>query len=149
MESFIADKKIFAVTDLEERSPLDNPMVKVMFEDDSFEVMPKARFELIKTPELSDLSAVQVLLRKRVGSVLFSWLHEYGIKMGEVNGVVDAVTNLVNAGYEQARDYVFKCEYMDLPLIEINKLLLKQKDGENSNNGTASTGGGANSNNQG
>lgn len=144
MEQYIEDKKILGVVLVEdEKTPSKEDIVKVMFEDGSSETMPKRRLELISTDEISDGSSVQEKIKKEVGAVLFGALHEYGIKMGEVDGILDSVTNYANLGYQKARDIKWGgISHEFLPLLEVNKVLIQ--NAKESNNGTPSTGGESN-----
>ncbi len=139
MEKFIADKKVLTVEVLtDEKTPVGSEMVKIIFEDSTTEIMPKVRFELIVTDTISDATTVQKKVSSRVGAMMYSTMHEYGIKMGEINNVTDACVSLANAGYERARDALFGFEFLDLPLIEINKTLIHATS--KSNDGASSTG---------
>ncbi len=142
MEQYIADKKVLGVNVLEGvLTPAKNEMVKVLFEDGSDEVMPKMRFEMIVTDKISDASSVQTKIQNHVGSYLFTTLHEFGIKMGEVEGILNSTSDFVNGGYTKARNIKWGFEHELLPLIEVNNVLLENyaKD----NNGTPSDGSGA------
>lgn len=145
MEKYIGPKKVMGISEVEEKTPLKNEMIKVLFEDGTSQVMPKVRYELITTDTPSDLTTVQNKIRARVSAMLYSTLHEYGVLMGEVNGISDAMFDLVNNGYEKAREIKFGFEHLELPLIEINNILL-QNASENSD-GVASTGGGSDTEN--
>lgn len=147
MENFIGNKNVVTVVLLEEKTPGGNEMVNVHFGDGTSEIMPKTRFELIVSEEKSDATTVQNKLRARTGGLMYSVLHEYGVKMGEVNDAVDSVTKLINAGYERARDVKFGFDFLDLPLIEVNKVLLDANT-KNSNNGPTSVGGSSDTGNQ-
>lgn len=143
MEQYIAKKRITAVVELEEKTPAKSDMVEVCFDDGKKEIMPKVRFELIVTPEISDDSEVQKKVVARVGSVLFGALHEYGIKWGEVNQVSDAMVKLVENGMEKATDIIWGTDKPGIALNEIQKVLLKNHAKEN-NNGAGSEGSGSN-----
>lgn len=148
MEKFIADKKVLTVTVLEDQTtPTKQEMVKVTFTDESTETMPKLRFELISTEKVSDATGVQNKIKEKVGADLFSLLHEYGIKFGEIEGVVETCVNFANAGLERATDVLFGFTQRNLPLIEINKIVLE--DAKKNNNGASSTGSTADSSAQG
>jgi len=139
MEQYYGNKKIMGVYPLEDKkTPAGSEMVRIMFEDGTEETMPKVRCELVCTETVSDLTTVQNKLKARVGAILFSTLHEYGVKMGEVNSMADAMVQLVVAGHSKAQEILFGYEYGDLPLGEINNILLK--NAKQSDNGTPSTG---------
>jgi len=141
MNQYIKDKKIEMIVAIDKFTPLQNEMVKVVFEDGSEEVMPKLRFELIVTEEISTPSEVKKVLESRVAALIFGTLHEYGAKLGEFNGISDAVVSLINNGFRRAEEIVFGHEYTDIPLIEVNDILLKQYAKEY-DDGTTPLGGG-------
>lgn len=149
MKNYIEDKKVMGTSVFEgEKTPGGNEMVKVMFEDGSEEIMPKLRYEMIVTEERSDASTVQQTIQQKVGAVLFGVLHEYGILMGEADEVINTAANLVNAGYEKARDIKWGFPHRYLPLNEVNKVLI-ENHAKQSSDGTASVGGGADPENKG
>ena len=125
MEQYIAENKIVLVTEVEGKTPAGQMMVQVEFENGTKEIMPKERLELICTEEISDATEVQNKIKARVGAMLFATLHEYGIKMGEINGVSDAMFDLANNGYTKARDIIFGVEHDLLPLNKINNILIE------------------------
>lgn len=133
MEHFIADKKILSVIGpLDEKTPAGNDMIRICYEDDTEDVMPKKRFELTVTEKQSDATTAQKILNTNVASVLYATLLEYGIKTGEVDGVTNLMLNLVQDGHTKARTILFGHDDMNLPLIEINKILLNESTKNNS-----------------
>ena len=142
MEQYISDKKVLGVTIEETKTPGGQEMVKVLFENQVSEIMPKLRFDSIVTDKISDLTTVQNTIKDRVGKSLFSVMHEYGIKMNEVDGVLDQCTEFVNEGLRKSSDILFGCERPDITLNQVNNILLKQHAKEN-NDGTVSSGGGS------
>lgn len=148
MEKYYADKKILGVTVLEDvKTPSGADIVKIIFEDGSEQITSKARYDLIVTDEISDLSTAQQKLNARVGSLLFSTLHEYDIKLGEVNAVSDSMVQLVEAGHSKAASYLWGASYLDIPLLSVNKILLQHAT-EKSNDGATSAGGGTDTENK-
>lgn len=144
MEKYIADRKVLAVVEIpmeEHKTPAGNEFVSVNFEDGTKEVMPKMRYELISTNEQSDLSEVQKKLNNTIGANLFGALHEFGVKFGEVDGIMDVCVNLANSGFHKAQDIMFGFKQPDIPLNEINKILDEDYAKQNSN-GATSTGSG-------
>lgn len=139
MNHYIENKEILLVAQTEDNTPIGNEMVKVTFMDNSSEVMPKARFELLATEEVSDATAARKILVARVSSIIFGTFHEYGIKMGEVNSIIDGITELINNGFTKAQNIKWGSEYTDIGLLDVNKVLLDEQN----NNGAPSSGGGA------
>lgn len=125
-----------------EFSPNKAEMVRVVFEDDTEEVMPKLRYEMVLGDSLSNLSAVQAKISQDVGSILYGVLQEYGIKMGEVEMILNTTSDLVNGCYAKARDIKWGCSHEYLPMLEINKVLLDNYAKQQSVNGIKSTGDG-------
>lgn len=148
MEQFIADKKVLGVTESELKTPGGINMIKVLFEDNTFEIMPKMRFEIVVSDKISDATTVQNSIKDAVGKSLFLVMHEYGIKTGEIDGVLDQCTEFVNNGLKKASDILFGFERADITLNTINHILLEQHAKEN-NDGVSTTGGGSDSENKG
>jgi hypothetical protein len=146
MEQYISDKKILGVTEIEKQTPAGNKMVEVIFEDNSKEVMPKMRFDIIVSDEISNASKVQEVISSTVGSYLLGVLHEYGIKMGEADNILNATGDAVNVGYEKARDLKWGISHRFLPLLDVNDVLRENYAKQNSD-GTSSTGSGSNQEN--
>jgi hypothetical protein len=147
MKKYFETKEVDMVADLADvKTTSGGPMVEVVFTDGTKRNTSKARFELLVSGELRDLTWEQNTIRQKVGSMMSSVLHEYDIVVGEVAGIVEAVVSSVNDGQAKASDILWGYDYSDIPLIEINKVLVKN---ENNNNGTASAGEGSDSEDQG
>lgn len=141
MEQYIGEKKVILVPSLFEgtKTPAGHDMVEVNYEDGTREIMPKARFEIIVTDVKSTPSDVQNTLKTKVGGVLYGVLMEYGILMGEADSIINESADLVNAGYEKARDIKWGIAHRLLPLNEINNVLVTHmKDAKQDNNGASS-----------
>lgn len=134
MEQYIADKKILVVVEVEgEKTPMGETLVEVSYENGEKEVMPKKRLEMIASNEISSDSIVREVLRKQVGSILFGVMHEYGIKIDEVDPCIDTVVELVNNASARSYELLFGFQKTKIPLLAINKILmanLKDKDGK-------------------
>lgn len=139
MEKYIADKQVMAVVSLDEKTPAGNNMVCVNFTDGIQEVMPEMRYHMISTNKISDASSVQTVVRNHVGSYLLGVLHEFGIKMGEADMVLNSAGDAVNLSYERARDLKWgNVTHAMLPLIEVNKILVEHAN--KNNDGATSVG---------
>ena len=146
MENYIGDKKVMTVAETEFKTPGKADIVKVYFEDGTSEVMPKMRFEMIKKTEVTSASEFQKTINDKVGSYIFSMLHEFGIKMGEVESILNSTSDYVNGAYLKARNIKWGIEHEVLPLLDVNNVLLEDHAKQN-NNGTPSTGSGTDSKN--
>lgn len=146
MEKYIADKKVFTVSDTDIKTPAKADVVKVQFEDGSIETMPKMRFEMLVTDQISNVSTLQKNIQEKVGANLFAMLHEFGIKMGEVEGILNSTSDYVNGAYIKARNIKWGIDHEILPLIDVNNVLTEDYAKQN-NNGVASTGSGSDSEN--
>lgn len=125
MEQFISDKKILLVVEVQDaKTPMGEMLVEVSFEDGTKEVMPKKRLEMIGTDAISDDSLVRDVLRKQVGSILFGVMHEYGIKLDEVDPCLDTVIELVNNASAKSYELLFGFSKTKIPLNAINKILM-------------------------
>lgn len=125
MEQYIQDKKIIGVVELSEKTPANNDMVSVNFEDGTKETMPKMRFELIVSSKISNRGEVLEKLKARVGSIMFGTLHEFGIRWGEINPMIEALGALADNGYMKAQNIKWGVsDKNEISLIEINNVLL-------------------------
>lgn len=145
MEQYIGSQEIAMVVELEnKKTPFGASMVEVTYASGKKEVMPKKRLESTSSDSLSDDGAVAKMYYSNIASTLFSLLHEYGVKWGEVNPVIDELVGLVDNGYAKASNLLFGAENKsDISLIGINDILLQHATTtKEENNGSASDGGG-------
>jgi len=125
MDNYIGNKKIILVVEKEDKkTPMGEMFVEVSFEDGSKELMPKKRLDILTTQEISDDSAVRDVLRKNVGSMIFGLLHEYGIKINEVDPCIDTVIELVNNASSKSYEILLGFEKTNIPLNAINDILM-------------------------
>lgn len=131
MDQYYGADKIMGVVVLEETTPGEAEMVEVLFESGEKFVTSKQRFDLLVTEEPSDATEIQGKVNARVGALCYSLLHEYDVVVGEVNGVADAMVALVTEGHKKAASLLFGQEYLDIPLLGINKILYKNAQENN------------------
>ena len=127
MEQYIGSDKILTVFIKEDlKTPTGESMVEVSFENGKKEIMPKKRLELLTTNEISDATKANIKLKAHVASVLYGVLHEYGIKMGEINSVCDGMVDLANNGFSKASNILFKTDDKDnISLNSVNNILIE------------------------
>ena len=136
MEKYITEKRVLAALEIskdEQKTPGGNEFVLVSFEDGTKEVMPKMRFEMIVTDKISNATQVQETIKAKVAANIFGMLHEFGIKFGEIDGIMDAVVNLANSGFHKSQDILFGFNQPNIPLNNINKILVEDYVKNNSN----------------
>ena len=135
MSTYIGTKEILTVEELLDIStPGGSEMVRVGYEEGMGEVMPKKRFEALSREEPYTLTEMQDILNTKVGSLLFSVLHEYGVKVGETGQITDALIELVNLSHSRAKEILIGYEASLTPLIVINDILVKERNGKSKEN---------------
>jgi len=147
MEHYIGDKEIMTVVVLDTKTPAGEDIVCVQFTDGTKQEMPKQRLNLLSTDKRSDLAESRNMLTARVAAICFASMHEYGIKWGEVNAVMDAVVQLADNGMAKASNILFEVEYKDdITLNQINDILVKNHEStessEEDDDGATPDGGG-------
>ena len=74
------------------------------------------------TMEVSDLTKANITLKSQVASVVYGVFHEYGIKLGEVNSIIDGIVDLVNNGFEKASNIIWSIDSKDnISLNNVNR----------------------------
>lgn len=128
--NFIGEKKVSVVVDTGRVTPMGAKMLKVCYENDTYEYMPEKRFEITKSAEARDESFVRGALLayacKEIGSVVYGMLHEYGAKLSEVEPITNQVIALVNNATEKANNFLWAIDYADQrTLNSINDILVE------------------------
>jgi len=143
MINYIGEKEVKGFSETGDRTPGGSTMVKVEYVDGSSDVMSHTRYLTVVGEEKLDATQLRDKLAKRVASMIYGVLHEYDVKLGEVDFVLDNVATLVNGAIERATNHKFGVEYADQrTLIMINNILL-----EANNDGASPTGSGSDSKN--
>ncbi len=147
---FVGKKPVLQIVDVG-RTPMNLPMLKVCFEDGTYEYMPEKRFNIVKTTEKTDESYVKGMVvahaSKDVGSVIYSMLLEMGCKLSEVESVTNQAIVMTNAASERANNILWGIDYADERTInQINDILVKNVT-KTDNNGAASDGAGSDTSN--
>lgn len=144
-DTYVGARKVLGVTELEKKTPAGSPMVHVVYEDGTTQDTTLTRYNLIKSTEATDATAVGQKIRKTVGAMMYSLLHEYDSTLAEANPIMDEVAALINAGSAKATNILFGVEFPDdRTLIQINDILLKHvNDTEEQHNNESAPEGGA------
>lgn len=124
-EYYVGARKVVGITELDKKTPAGSAMVSVIFEEGKSVETTLARYNLTKTEEPSDATAVGQVVRKHVGSLMYAILAEYNLSMAETTPAMDEVVALINAASAKATNILFDVEYPDdKTLLQINDILL-------------------------
>lgn len=148
-EKYIGARKVIGISVINDKAtPLKNEIIKVTYEDGTSEEMPKKRYDVVGIDTISDATSAGELIRKEVGSYIYAVMHEYGIKYGEIDAILDQVTLLVNNATDKATNILFGVEHpSERTLLCINDILIKKYESEENTNGSSSNGSGSDSKN--
>lgn len=145
--TYIKDKKVLGITTIDKKTPSGGEMIQVLFENGATAIMPKTRYNLVKSNEVLDASKFQMNVRRSVGSIVYGILHEYGLTFGETNNVLDEAAELTQSAADKATNILFNVEYPeDRTVNQINDILIEH-DHKNNNNETTPAGGGSDTKN--
>jgi len=138
MEQYIGQEKIQDVLDLEnQKTPGGESIVEVTFEGGKKEVMPKRRLELLVVSAEEGYETIEIRnkINAQIGAMIFGLMHEYGIKVGEVDSLVDHTVNLVNNAHSKAKEILIGFEQLETPLNIINKILIEDAKSKKDSDG--------------
>ena len=139
MQKYIGAKKVTSVIDLgKDGNASSIEMVQVNFEDDTQEIIPKLRYEIISTLEPSDFSGIQKTITNTVGAMIFAVFNAYGITMSEVPIALNYAEEQVNTNYRKSRDLLFGVDHEALMINQINNII--ENHAKENSGGTASVG---------
>ncbi len=146
-QNFIGKRGVASVVDTGRKTPMKGIMLKVCYEDGTYEYMPEKRFNIIKTEVPTNDSDVRGMLvahtTKECGSVLYSMLLEYGCKLSEIDAITNQLIVMTNAATDRVSDILWGVDYADArTLNQINDILLENVT-KNDNNAGASSGAGS------
>lgn len=133
---FIANKEIKGTVDTGKKTPLGDIIYEVNLENDRKAVMPAKRLELQKSEKVCDLTASRDNFIKPLASMVFGMLHEYGMRINEIDYFCQVLVGLVKSGADKANEKMWGVEDIgEISLNQVNEVLLKD---EESNKGTKS-----------
>lgn len=149
---YLADQKVKAFSLVEKKTPGDKEMVKVELMNGGSEEIPLLRFEAMRTFKASDATNARDRLVNKVSSTIYAIMHEYGVKLEEVDAIFNKTVGLINDGATKASNILWDVsDASKRDLIMINDILLKDyqpapiQDEQRENiDGVAPAGGGAN-----
>lgn len=131
-----------------ETTPLGDPVYLLTFEDWSTLKVSQAKYKALRTTEKSDATKARNSLVEVVGKKLYAIMMEYGLKLSEVDPVLNETVRLVNDGQNLANDTLWGNTMYDRSLLDVNRVLLTKyaepetpaKEPENGDNGASPDG---------
>lgn len=128
MQNFIGRKAVDNIVDTGRKTPMGGIMLKVCYEDGSYEYMPEKKFNILKTKEAVDDTYVRgqivTYVTKEVGSAVYTMLLEFGCKLSETEPIMNQVVALINAGTDKVNNILWAVDYADQrTLNQINDIL--------------------------
>lgn len=144
-QSYIGSKKVTGVRAIEdEKTPQGGQMTEVQFEDGSIEKMPDIRYKAMLSDSKSDASSAQDKLLKHVAGTIYGYMHEFDIRIGESQPLINEIIDLVNSGAIRATNLLWGVEHSDeRSLLSINRVLQQKYGAGDGNDEGASNGEGA------
>ena len=127
---FIEEKRIKEIRVADIQTPLKDVIYDVEFEDAPPMQLSRMKFEAIRTTEKSDASSARERLVKEIGIKLYGILVEYGIKMSEIDPVLNEAARLVNDAQSHALDILWGKDMYTRSLLDVNRVLLSKYGSE-------------------
>lgn len=149
-QTYIGERKVIGVKDSDKETPQGNKIIEVQYEDGISEFMPKLRYDSIVTEEKTDASSAQDKLLKTVASAVYGFMHEYDVKMAEIDPLLNNIVTLVNNGSIKATNQLWGVENADdRSMLMINEVLNNNYvEPIQNKNGSSSSGEGTSGENQ-
>lgn len=127
---YVGEKKVRGIREVAQVTPLGSGIVEVEFIDKTVELMPKIRYEAIVSHKSLDPSACNERFTKKVASNIYGMLLEYGVKLSEVDHIIQQTIGLVNGASVKATNTLWGVEYEDQRTLSmINDVLIKHGNG--------------------
>jgi hypothetical protein len=147
-KTYIADKRVKGLRITEFTTPLGGEIVEVQFEDGSVIEMPKKRYDTTRTYKQSDATRERDRITEEAAHHILAVLHEWGVRFGELNNLLDAVVKSVQRAHDDATHKLWGVGHDgEQDLNQIKRVLGVANGTKKTDNtdGSASAGGGANS----
>jgi hypothetical protein len=144
---FIGSKEIFTAQVTNKKTPQEKPILRIEYSDGTYEYLPEKRFLATITDEPIDASALRRKLLEEmgaeVGPKLYGMLHEYGMRLNEIEPAWSYMVGLANNAVDRANNIMWGVDYADQrTLNQINDILLEHARGAKNtqNDGTSPSG---------
>lgn len=123
---YVAEKKVKEVITVDRKTPGGGEMVEVRYLDNSFDLMPKGRFEAVRTFKEGDATKMRDKLVNHLSLEIVKILYEYGLHLDEIDPVVNGAVNMINSNVERASNLMWGVAHGgDRDLLAVNDILMK------------------------
>jgi hypothetical protein len=148
-KTFIADRKVKGIRTIPDvTTPLGGEIIEIQFEDNSLLEMPMKRYLATRTYKQSDATAERARITEEAGHQILALMHEFGIRFGEVNNLLDSVVRSVQVAHDTATSKLWGVlSDGDQDLNQINRVLVNNGKETINRDGAPSSGSGADSEN--
>ena len=99
-------------------------MVEVSFENGTKEIMPKKRLETVgkSSEEKGKPLEDRQILQDTLANILLGVFMEYGVKVGEVDGILNSTVIRINKLFDSTYEMQFGFEKPNTPISVLNKI---------------------------
>ncbi len=127
MTLYVGNKEIKSTEELEQKTPLGNSLVEVIYTDDSKEILPKQMADRLTSLKQVDISEFQHLRCSILADLLFSIIREYGMKWNEFTYVMTLLKTSVEKHREAAEKTLYGKAREEVTLLDIAEILKNNK----------------------
>jgi hypothetical protein len=125
---FIEDREVVKYEPIEGRkSPMGEPLLKVSFKTGEELIMSSMRFQTVQSSAKSDATAARDKLLKAVSEKFYAISIEYGLRVSEIDALINSYIKLANESQSQANCILWglKTE-QERDLLQVQDVLYKE-----------------------
>lgn len=123
---YVEEKKVKEITVDDVSTPTGDAIFNITFEEGDPIQLTRQKFEAIRTLEPSDATKARDILIKEVGRKMYAVMVEYGLKMSEIDPVLNETARLVNDNQGLALDVLWGKDMYTRSLIDVNRVLVEK-----------------------
>jgi len=121
------DKEIRTDLPTEVKTPMGESIHLITFTDNSTMEIPSMRLHAMRSTEKCDATSARAALTKEIAQKIYAMMLEYGVKVTEVDPVVNDLIKLVNDTQSLANCILWKVDHdYDRDLLQVNKILIEK-----------------------
>ena len=136
---FLGPKKIKSVEVTEHKTPLGKDILKVSFEDGSWEETTKFMLEATAKDEATDFNKLVEARIMGPAQQILGILTEWHVKMSEVDHVVNKIVTTINVRFEQANAFLWKRDNYDRTIADLSRVLMESEAQKSTSDGKSPT----------